>query len=96
VHLSREPGDSTRSKWATLPVPQDKRHRSPVTSPGCHFDGMAVGLARREVSRRATYNGGLSLYMGTFDLESLTESAELELAMVFVLGRLVRPYHGFR
>src|SRR6267143_4131590 len=39
---------------------------------------------------------GLSLCMSTFDLVSLAESAELELAMVFVLGRLVRPHHGLR
>jgi hypothetical protein len=34
--------------------------------------------------------------MSTFDLWALPNSVELQFAMVFVFGRLVRPNHGFR
>src|SRR6267378_4015253 len=52
--------------------------------------------ARTRVSQNQPKMEGLSLCVSAFDLESLAESAELQLAMVFVMGRLVRPYHGFR
>jgi len=61
-------------------------HDTPVTS----------HQARTGVSQNQPKIEGLSLRVSAFDLESLAESAELELAMVFVMGRLVRPYHGFR
>src|SRR5882672_2144097 len=56
-------------------------HDTPVTS----------HQARTRVSQVQPKMEGLSLCMSTFDLESLAESAELELAMVFVLGRVVPP-----
>jgi len=79
-------GNSAWSKWATLSAPRHASHESPVTS----------HQARTRVSQVQPKMEGLSLCMSTFDLESLAESAELELAMVFVLGRLVRPHHGLR
>src|ERR1700687_2364469 len=79
-------GNSAWSKWAALTTPRHASHESPVTS----------HQARTEVSQNQPKMKGLSLCMSTFDLESLAESAELELAMMFVLGRLVRTHHGFR
>src|SRR6202158_1407015 len=61
-------------------------HGTPVTS----------HQARTGVSQNQPKMKGLSLCVSAFDLESLAESAELELAMMFVLGRLVRPHHGLR
>ena len=79
-------GNSAWSKWATLSAPRHASHESPVTS----------HQARTRVSQNQPKMEGLSLRVSAFDLESLAESVELELAMVFVMGRLVRPYHGFR
>src|SRR6202171_1180070 len=79
-------GNSAWSKWATLSAPRHASHESPVTS----------HQARTGVSQNRPKMEGLSLCVSAFDLESLAESAELELAMVFVLGRLVRPHHGLR
>ena len=79
-------GNSAWSKWATLSAPRHASHESPVTS----------HQARTRVSQNQPKMEGLSLCVSAFDLESLAESAELQLAMVFVMGRLVRPYHGFR
>jgi hypothetical protein len=70
---------------------QSGQHESPVTNHESRITKLGLGVSQNRPKME-----GLSLGVSAFDLESLAESAELELAMVFVLGRLVRPLHGLR